>query len=251
MPRYTTYNVQTAGGRTKRKRNHSSRRRSTQTSRSPIIYIRRRGKAIVKWLSTKPLKTKRDFVHRMQMNFPHASIHHLDSPNDAVNKALKPKTSLSKTKDNSRLTVALMTILGILTVIGVGITSTMLRDKRQQTHVPTSITKVYAGIPKIMNTNTVKNKKPRTGVKIQPQRYMQPTTMLDETKLYRLNTKGRETYKRCQRGHKLEKKKLPIDSVFKIYKNKISDTYYKVWLVSSTGDVFDIYEEDELEEVKD
>ena len=119
MSSHVPHIVQTAGApRTKRQRSHSSGRRSTKASSpgGPLAYLRQRVKAIAKLLNKKPAKTQREFTNQMQTEFPDAHIHTKDSPDAAIHKALNPGK-----KNTSRLRVAFMTILGILTAIGIGI----------------------------------------------------------------------------------------------------------------------------------
>lgn len=126
-------------------RSHSTRRRSTKASSSdgPLAYLRQRVKA----LNKKPRKTKREFTDRMQTEFPDAHIHTKDSPKAAIRKALKRRK-----QSMSRLKVAVMTILGILTAVGISVTGKMLLRK-QQTHYSSSSTANVGNVSSGTNTS--------------------------------------------------------------------------------------------------
>ena len=126
-------------------RSHSTRRRSTKASSSdgPLAYLRQRVKA----LNKKPRKTKREFTDRMQTEFPDAHIHTKDSPKAAIRKALKRRK-----QSMSRLKVAVMTILGILTAVGISVTGKMLLSK-QQTHYASSSTANVGNVSSGTNTS--------------------------------------------------------------------------------------------------
>ena len=126
-------------------RSHSTRRRSTKASSSegPLAYLRQRVKA----LNKKPRKTKREFTDRMQTEFPDAHIHTKDSPKAAIRKALKRRK-----QSMSRLKVAIMAIMGILTAVGISVTGKMLLSK-QQTHYASSSTANVGNVSSGTNTS--------------------------------------------------------------------------------------------------